>query len=88
VAVVDPPDGVAALVEVEGLVELAPVFQRLAEREGDVGLVLWVAALAGDLGTHQLDVGVAEAEGLEVGQAPPGLAQPRVEIGALAVGRD
>jgi hypothetical protein len=79
---------VARAVMLEGGRVLVAVFQRLAQREVQVQAVLGVQVAALQLRAHPGDVGIVEAEGLEVGQAPPGIAEARFERGAAPVGGD
>ena len=58
-----------------GLGDLAPVLQRLAEREAEVIAILQRRCRRRLLGAHARDLLVAEAIGLEVGQAPIGVAE-------------
>ena len=82
------PQRVAAGIVREGPGVLAAVLERLAEREIQVQPVLVFEVRALQLRPHRGDVGIVETEGLEVGQAPPGIAEARVEFEAAAIGGD
>ena len=79
---------VARTVMLEGGRVFVAVFQRLAQREVEMQPVLGVEVAALQLRAHAGDVGIVEAEGLEVGQAPPCVAEARLEFGATPVGGD
>jgi hypothetical protein len=64
---------IALAVVLEGLLETSGVLEGLAEREVQVEAVLRAQVVARQRGAHRLDVRVAEADRLEVGQAPPAL---------------
>ena len=68
---------VAAPVEVPGPLVVAAVLVGLAEREQEVDLRLGVVAWRGGALLHLGDHCVVEAIGLEVGEAPVGLAEVR-----------
>jgi len=82
------PDGVAAPVIFEGFVVFPVVLQRFPQCEGQMRLVIGVAALGRYLLAHVVDVFVAEAERLQVGQAPIGLAYLGTQTDAFIVGLD
>ena len=81
------PDPVALGVVPERALVLGLVLERLAERELEVAALLAVD-LAAQRGAHRRDLVGGEAEGLEVREAPPGLAVARVERDRAAVGLD
>ena len=66
---------VAVIVPVPGAGEVAAVLQRLAEGEAEVGPVFHASVRVGRLSAHRVDLGGAEAIGLEVRQAPVGVAE-------------
>jgi hypothetical protein len=77
-----------ALLEVRECTRVvATVLVRLAEREAELYARLG-RLCPGELPLHRRDLGVVEAEGLEVRQAPPGLAVLRAQLHGPAVGRD
>ena len=83
----EPPlDLVARRVSFEGLVVGPGVLERLAEREREVELVRTVLFQRGQPRAHRLDLLGAEAEGLEVGEAPPGLAGFGIGVDGPEVG--
>ena len=72
----------------ERLGVFAGVFQRLAECEFEMEAVVGREVGPPQQAAHRLDLAGGEAEGLEVGQAPVGLAEARIEFDAPAVGLD
>ena len=59
----------------EGGCGVALVLQRLAEREMEMKLVLFGQIGRGERRLHRGDVRRVEADGLQVGEAPPDLAE-------------
>ena len=83
-------DGLAAervsfRVVLERFRERLRVLERLAEREVEVIAVLFADVGPRELPAHDGDVARLEAERLEVGEAPPGLAEVGKKLGAPAV---
>jgi hypothetical protein len=72
----------------EGVGVAGLVLQRLAERELEVNPVVVGHIGARELPAHRLDVRRVEAEGLQVGEAPPRLAVTGCQPDGVAVGRD
>jgi hypothetical protein len=86
VAHLGPAKGRAAGVVGEGVGVAGGVLVGLAQ-----GIVQVQAVVVGQVRTlqgagHRRQVGRVETVGLEVGQAPPGLAQRRLQVDGLAVG--
>ena len=80
---------VAAAVELPGALVVAAVLVRLAEREQEIDLGLRrCRPAAADAPLHLRDRRVVEAVGLEVGEAPVGLAEVRRAADAGVVGGD
>ena len=80
---------VAALVVAERFGEFAAILERLAEREAQVIAIDHGAVRGGGLlGAHPRDLVVGEAVGLEVREAPVGIAEVRPGRGGRAVGLD
>ena len=80
--------GVGAGVMIEGGGMVGRVLQRLAEREMQVEAVVVGQPLPRQRRAHRRDVVGSEAEGLEVGEAPPGLAERRAAHDGGAIGGD
>ncbi len=78
--------GIAALIELEGFGMLARVFQGLAQGELELAVLLGIEVAALQLLAHGGDVFRREAEGLQVGKAPPGFAEAWVQFDAAPVG--
>ena len=72
----------------EGGLGRAPVFIRLAEREIEADRVLHRHAGHRQTGFHRGNVGIVEANGLEVGEAPPRRAFAGILAGDRAIGFD
>ena len=70
----------------ERLVASAEVVQRLAERELEMEAIVVLEVVATERLLHGGNVGLVELDRLEVGEAPPGLAQRRIERDRLAIG--
>jgi hypothetical protein len=79
---------IAPPVVAEGGLEGAGVLARLAQRELQVEAVLVGQVRPLQLGFHGRHVGLGEADGLQVGQAPPGLTELRRQRDRAAVGLD
>ncbi len=82
-----PKCGAPAVV-LEGLGPAAGVLQCLAEGEMQVQPILAGDVRQGELALHRGHVGGAEAEGLQVGETPPALAEARLQLQAPAIGGD
>ena len=76
---------IAPRVELERLVVLAAILERLAEREAEVIAVRRAECAGVDLLAHGRDLRVREAIGLEVGEAPVRVAEIRALPRGLAV---
>ena len=72
----------------ERRVAFTPVFKRLAECEIEMEAVFIGDIAAGKLRLHGRDIGIVEPYRLEVGKAPPCLAEFRREFDRLAVSGD
>ncbi len=79
---------VAAGIMVEGLAISAGILERLAKREIEIGAVGRIGRRRRRKRAHPRHLGGIEAHGLEIGQAPIGLAEPRLERDRAAIGRD
>ena len=79
---------VALGIVLEGFLVLRGVLQGLAQRKLQVETVLRRQGVAAQLGAHRLDLARVEAEGLEVGEAPVGLAEAAFQRDRTAVGPD
>ena len=60
--------------------------QRLAERELELEPVVFVEIAALQRGLHRGHVVVVEVHGLQIGEAPPGVAERRLQGDRLAIG--
>src|SRR5215472_14534020 len=76
---------VAALVAAPRCGVITTILVGLAERETQVIAVDDARARGGLGGVHPLELGVAEAVGLEVRKAPPGVTEPGPGAGCCAV---
>src|SRR5205807_4238047 len=79
---------VALAVVPEGVGVASLVFERLGEREVQVVVILGAQVRTRELPAHLSQVAGIEAIGLEVGEAPPGLTQTRLELEGSAIGAD
>jgi len=76
----------SGIVAIRGL-RRASVFVRLAQREMQVQTVVIRQSAARSQGLlHRLDVGGAEADRFQIGEAPPGLAQRRLKLDRATIG--
>ena len=82
----DAADAVATPVILEGLVIFSAVFQRFTEGKSHVRLIVGIATFGGDLFSHVLDIVIAETKGLQISQAPVGLANLRTQADTFPVG--
>ena len=79
---------VTLLVVLEGRSELPSVLQCLAEREVKVEAILFIQVGSLQLRAHRSDVRLREPEGLQVREAPIGLAEMRRQLDTLAIGAE
>ena len=79
---------VAALIMTEGLGEFAAILERLAQREAQMVAVDDRGGWSCLLGPHVLDFLVREAIGLEVREAPVGVAEARPRPRGCPIGLD
>jgi hypothetical protein len=77
---------IAVRVVLERFYVLTRVFQRLAEREAQVDAVRLRNVRPRELRTHRGDLPGREAQRLDVGERPPGLADARREFDGVPVG--
>ena len=70
----------------KGRLHRSAIFERLAQREVEVEAVLLGHSVTLQRGLHRGDIGIAELDGFEVGQAPPCLTQTREQPNRFAVG--
>ena len=82
------PKRVAARIMVEGVVEASGIVHRLAQRKLQVQPVLVAQRAFAERRLHRLDVRFVEFHRLEVGEAPPRLAEQWAELDRLAISRD
>src|SRR5579883_1361007 len=82
------PQRVAARIVAEGAFVRGAILESLAEREMQVQAILARQARPLERARHRLDVTVLEAKGLEVREAPPGLAEGRLQLERPAVRLD
>src|ERR1700722_102161 len=83
-----PLELVTLFVIAPGFRILAPILEGLAEREAQMIAVNPRSARRGFCGAHAPDLVVCEAIGLEIGEAPIGVAEVRAGGGRRTVGMD
>ena len=64
------------------------ILQRLAQREAEMQALVVIQIQSLQLRAHRCDIGLVEAHGLQVGQAPPGTSEAGVDVQRASIGND